>query len=521
MTTFDKKLLLALLYFIFVLVDVVVTRGNNDRVLNDNNHQTKPHQRRQKPRDKLLIIVIDGFRWDYLPRQNQQSGNRQGKNTILKSSKYPGFEEFMRKGVHTEYIKSVFPSESFPSWQTINTGRYPGAHGIIANQFFDQSQGIEKTRGFFDHLDQRSTKHLRWWQPSEKPFEPIWVTAKTQGVKFSAFLWGRCDVDWPDVKTQRLIDDCENVYEKDFSKTLAINLELAMIKFQQSYDAAIVYEDSLGKAAQQWGPNSEGTKRALAKIDENLSTLIHRLNQTDMLPHVNIVITGDHGITRRPQGDKQIEIGKVLRDSQLLRDVSMIVGSGAYSMIHPKDDPIESLTDAPTSNNDRHVRIVKKLGEALMGQADVYRREEIPKYLHWKENKNTPPILVMAKKGYVINPATGNEAGLQHPVAHNAMGRINRGLGMRGLSGYDPDFPDMRGAFMARGPGFNIKQETQKPIEIVDLYHMFCHLLDIIPAENDGVWDRIKGLLRNSAHSVSISNLVLIFTSTVLLWTFH
>jgi hypothetical protein len=74
---------------------------------------------------------------------------------------------------------------------------------------------------------------------------------------------------------------------------------------------------------------------------------------------------------------------------------------------------------------------------------------------------------------------------------------------------------------MARGPGFNIKQETQKPIEIVDLYHMFCHLLDIIPAENDGVWDRIKGLLRNSAHSVSISNLVLIFTSTVLLWTFH
>ena len=70
-------------------------------------------------------------------------------------------------------------------------GRYPGAHGIIANQFFDQSQGIEKTRGFFDHLDQRSTKHLRWWQPSEKPFEPIWVTAKTQGVKFSAFLWGR------------------------------------------------------------------------------------------------------------------------------------------------------------------------------------------------------------------------------------------------------------------------------------------------------------------------------------------
>ena len=63
------------------------------------------------------------------------------------------------------------------------------------------------------------------------------------------YLFHRCDVDWPDVKTQRLIDDCENVYEKDFSKTLAINLELAMIKFQQSYDAAIVSKIILNKGA--------------------------------------------------------------------------------------------------------------------------------------------------------------------------------------------------------------------------------------------------------------------------------
>ena len=71
------------------------------------------------------------------------------------------------------------------------TGRYPGTHGIIANQFFDKSQGVDQTREFFDHLDPRSTGHLRWWQDSENTFEPIWVTAKKQGVKFSAFLWAR------------------------------------------------------------------------------------------------------------------------------------------------------------------------------------------------------------------------------------------------------------------------------------------------------------------------------------------
>ena len=42
----------------------------------------------------------------------------------MEESQYPGFEKFIKEGVHTEYIKSVFPSESFPSWQTINTGLF-------------------------------------------------------------------------------------------------------------------------------------------------------------------------------------------------------------------------------------------------------------------------------------------------------------------------------------------------------------------------------------------------------------
>ena len=169
---------------------------------------------------------------------------------------------------------------------------------------------------------------------------------------------------------------------------------------------------------------------------------------------------------------------------------------------------------------------------------------------------------MVAKEGYVINPATGNERELQHPVAPNPMRGLRRGSRKRGMSGYDPDYPDMRGAFMARGPGncisiqfkvflpllkkftvlpskpclieqlsfiltpinisltgFNIKQEAQDPIEIVDLYMMFCHLLNISAKENDGVWERIKGLLRNSSSTQIPSNFVLLLTFCVLIWT--
>ena len=140
----------------------------------------------------------------------------------------------------------------------------------------------------------------------------------------------------------------------------------------------------MGKAAEDFGPDSEQRKRALAKIDEDLMKVQETLTSSNMEPHVNIIITSDHGIARRPSGDKQIKIGKVLRRLGLVRDVTMIVGSGAYTMIHPKDDPLGGVLDAPTLNNDRHIRIVKKLSRELTGQADVYRTEDIPDHLHWK-----------------------------------------------------------------------------------------------------------------------------------------
>lgn len=60
--------------------------------------------------------------------------------------------------------------------------------------------------------------------------------------------------------------------------------------------------------------------------------------------------------------------------------------------------------------------------------------------------------------------------------------------------------------------GFHSEGKVYEPIEIVDVYQMFCFLLDIEPEENDGVWDRIKALLRNdaSSHSNVISSLLLI-----------
>ena len=84
--------------------------------------------------------------------------------------------------------------------------------------------------------------------------------------------------------------------------------------------------------------------------------------------------------------------------------------------------------------------------------------------LHYKLSKNSPPILVLARPANII---LSSPPEVQRPVAGQC--RKGQGHGRRqsqhggflrlmeqtrmGLAGYDPDEDDMRGIFMAKGPG--------------------------------------------------------------------
>ena len=128
---------------------------------------------------QCCIFAHFRFRWDYLDwflkRRNRH---------------FRHFTEFRRSGVSTEYLKSVFPSESFATWQTINTGLYPGSHGIIADTFFDPTETAQNNEWrpkFFNPDYSKTTKQQKWWAEAE----PLWYTGKQQGRDFAMFLWGR------------------------------------------------------------------------------------------------------------------------------------------------------------------------------------------------------------------------------------------------------------------------------------------------------------------------------------------
>lgn len=59
-----------------------------------------------KKNQKLLIILADGFRFDYVQKIPQNGG----------------IAALLKSGVTAEYVRPVFPTKSYPNWYTIATG---------------------------------------------------------------------------------------------------------------------------------------------------------------------------------------------------------------------------------------------------------------------------------------------------------------------------------------------------------------------------------------------------------------
>src|SRR5690242_12868162 len=101
----------------------------------------------------VLLISMDGFRYDYLQRYGPAHLNSLAAN-----------------GVRARWLIPSFPSKTFPNHYTIATGLYPEHHGIIENNIYDA--GFNAT---FRLSDRHEVENGRWWLG-----EPIWVTAEKQ-----------------------------------------------------------------------------------------------------------------------------------------------------------------------------------------------------------------------------------------------------------------------------------------------------------------------------------------------------
>ena len=86
----------------------------------------------------LLLISLDGFRWDYPDIYNLTN-----------------FHLLHRRGVRMKYVENSFATATFPSHMTIVTGLHQETHGIIANELFDRETN--------ETVNLKGTTDIRWW----------------------------------------------------------------------------------------------------------------------------------------------------------------------------------------------------------------------------------------------------------------------------------------------------------------------------------------------------------------------
>ncbi|XP_076030187.1 glycerophosphocholine cholinephosphodiesterase ENPP6-like [Oratosquilla oratoria] len=388
-------------------------------------------------RHKLLYIMLDGFRWDYT---EDQPG-------ILR-----GFERFLREGVRARWVNPLFPSISYPSWTTLVTGQYAETHGIVGNYFYS-AEDEDK----FSLFDSESTGKEKWWTS-----EPIWTTATREGIQTALIFWSRCDVAFKGIHPKY----CEHFIKAPGPEIFRTNINKALEFFKDGYDFVQVYTEHVDMIGHNRGPDTEERKQAVREFDVIIEYLQDKLEEKGIADETNIVIVSDHGMTNTAPGHvTRLEIDDYL-DTNL---VANIADRGAFMNIK-----------VPSEN-------VEKVYERLktMGGVDVYLHDDIPERLHFRDNKYIHDILIKAKFGYFIMPSKDNAKQLPE--------RFDKFV-FYGAHGYDPELQDMKGIFFAKGPDFE-KDLVIDPIEIVDIYQVLAHVLNVDPQPHNGTWAHVRKAL--------------------------
>ena len=132
--------------------------------------------------------------------------------------------------------------------------------------------------------------------------------------------------------------------------------------------------------------------------------------------------------------------------------------------------PPNISSDLPRlGTNQLHCKFRKKIVKALskVEGVRVFERNDIPGDLHYRESRTSPPILVLAEPQTIIlsnpiiiqRPSQGNcwdsrrghQARRRFPPDMDSSRLMDQTR--MGLAGYSPYEGDMRGIFLAQGPG--------------------------------------------------------------------
>ncbi len=380
------------------------------------------------PADRLLVLVsLDGFRADYFDRLPT-----------------PNLHQLAARGVHAERLVPSFPTKTYPNHFTLVTGKRPEHHGIVANDMLDP-----ESQAWFHLDDQAASDDPRWWLA-----EPLWVTLERQGVHTAPLLWPGSEGALGGVRPSAWKPF---VNDQPTESRLQDLLELLSRPAAERPRFATLYLQNTDDAGHAFGPDSPELAAAVAREDAAVGALMAALDQLGLAAGTDLVVVSDHGMAATSP-DRVIWLDDLVEVPR-----ARVVTWSPVLELSPAPADLEPTTAA--LRRAPHLR--------------VYRREEIPARLHYRDSPRIPPIVAIADEGWQVSThARAADAAKTH-----------------GQHGYDNALPSMGALFVAAGPSFR-RGVVVPPFDNVEVYPLLCAALGIAPLPGDWTAAALPAVLR-------------------------
>ena len=423
----------SIIFSLVFIIGIVSTISCNRKTSNTVSSIVTTNSIASEKKPYLILISLDGFRWDYLEKY-----------------KPPHLINFIKNGINSESLIPSFPTKTFPNHYTIATGMYPDKHGIIANSFYSYDKDMT-----YRIRDRAMVEDGSFYEGN-----PIWIQANKSNMVTASYFF---------VGTEANIQGLKPTYYYRFDNSVKnevrVNQAIDWLKLPPKKRPHLItmYFSDMDDTGHKYGTkNDEELKKTLFELDKQLGVLFKGIEKTG-LP-VNIIIVSDHGMSTVAISNF-IAIEKIENDS-----LYTSIDNGAIVNIHPNDkNQIDSI----------YTYLKKK-----ESNFKVYKTENTPGFEYIPKNKNWGAIQILPDFGYYFSSTKGITSRKQH---------INTNFGVHG---YDQKYKEMHGIFYANGPAFK-KAYRIPSIKNIHIYPLMCEILGLeVPSNIDGNLDQIKNVLK-------------------------
>jgi predicted AlkP superfamily pyrophosphatase or phosphodiesterase len=299
-------------------------------------------------RQSVVLISLDGFRWDYINRPEAKN-----------------LRALAAHGVRAERLVPSFPSLTFPNHYTIVTGLYPEHHGIVSNAM------VDPVLGRFASGDNPAVRDARWWGG-----EPIWVTAERQHERAAPYAWPGAEAPIGGVRPTWW-----EKYDVNASRADRVRKVLSLLALPADSAPRFITEyfsevDHQGHVA---GPDSPQLDTAIAQLDSAVGAIVDGITRLGLWNRVDLIVLADHGMAAM-----SMSRFIVLDDYVSLDSLEIIEGG-----------PVEEIVPKPG-----HERYVYDHLHGANPHLAVYRKGELPARFHYNDNPRITPIVAIADEGW-------------------------------------------------------------------------------------------------------------------------